>query len=62
MSKSIKHFCLIVCIAGSCCFYTGCTSSKPYHEGSSKEWVQEQVEKGQLTQEEANALLKQEQE
>ena len=61
MSKSIKRFCLVICVAVSCCFYSGCTSSAPYHEGSGKEWIMEQVEKGNLTQEEANALLKQEQ-
>lgn len=61
MSKSIKRFCLVICIASSCMLYSGCTSSKPYHDGSGRKWIMEQVEKGNLTQEEANELLKQEQ-
>lgn len=60
MSKSIKKFCLVICIASSCCLYSGCTSSKPYHEGNGKQWIMEQVEKGNLTQEQADLLLKQE--
>lgn len=60
MSKSIKKFCLVICITCSCCLYTGCTSSKPYHDGSGKQWIMEQVEKGNLTQEQADELLKQE--
>lgn len=60
MSKSIKRFCLVICITVSC-YMSGCTSSAPYHEGSGKQWIMEQVEKGNLTQEEANELLKQEQ-
>lgn len=60
MSKSIKKFCLVICITCSCMLYSGCTTSKPYHEGSGKEWIMEQVEKGNLTQEQADLLLKQE--
>lgn len=62
MSKSVKKFCLVICIVGSCMVFSGCTSSKPYHDGSGRQWITEQVEKGNLTQEEANKLLKQEQE
>ena len=40
--------------------YSGCTTSKPYYEGNGKEWIMEQVEKGNLTQEQADLLLKQE--
>ena len=60
MSKSIKKFCLVICITCSCAMYSGCTTSKPYHDGSGKEWIMEQVEKGNLTQEQADLLLKQE--
>ena len=60
MSKSIKKFCLVICIICSCMMYSGCTTSKPYYEGNGKEWIMEQVEKGNLTQEQADLLLKQE--
>lgn len=60
MLKSIKRFCLVICIASSCMLYCGCTTSKPYHEGNGKEWIMEQLEKGNLTQEQADMLLKQE--
>ena len=60
MSKSIKKFCIIVCITICCMIFTGCTTSTTYHDGSGNAWIKEQVEKGNLTQEQANELLKQE--
>ena len=59
MSIWIKRSILIVCVSCMCVF-SGCTTSSNYHDGSSKSWIQEQVQKGYLTQEEANELLKQE--
>lgn len=61
MFKSIKRYLLITCIISSC-YMCGCTNPLPYHDGNSKDWIMEQVEKGQLTKEQAEELLKQESE
>ena len=58
MSKSIKI--TLVSILTAICF-TGCMKYEPsFHDGSGKTWIQEQLEKGYLTEQEAKILLKQE--
>lgn len=60
MSNLIKRWGIIATIAVSCCILPGCNTGSKYHDGSSKDWILEQVEQGKLTQEQANELLKQE--
>lgn len=62
MSKLIKRSVIIVCICCTCSFVPACTTSSNYHNGCGNEWIKEQVEKGYLTQEEADKLLQQERE
>lgn len=58
MSKSIKI--TLISILTAICL-TGCMEYKPsFHDGSGKTWIQEQLEKGYLTEQEAKILLKQE--
>lgn len=62
MLKSINRILLVGTIASVCCFGSGCINRKAYHDGNGKEWIEEQVQQGKLTQEQADELLKQEQE
>ena len=55
----IKRTILVVTICCACSF-SGCITTESYHDGSGKDWIKEQVEKGYLTQEEADELIKQE--
>lgn len=50
---------VIGCSIGIVCF-TGCYNTKEYHDGSGKEWIEQQVQQGYLTEEEAKELLEQE--
>ena len=59
MLKWIKKIAVISLVSFSCTF-ASCDMTSSHHEGSSKEWIIEQVEKGYLTQEEANELMIQE--
>ena len=59
MLKSIKKYTLIGITCGSLVLGGyGCvnTVSNDYHESKDKQWLTEQVEKGHLTQEEADAI------
>lgn len=60
MLKSIKYFVVTCIIASVCCFGSGCTGRRVYHDGNGKEWIMEQVVQGKLTQAQADELLKQE--
>lgn len=58
MSKSIKI--TLVSILTAICL-TGCIKYEPsFHDGTGKTWIQEQLEKGYLTEQEAKILLEQE--
>lgn len=58
MLKSIKI--TFVSILAAVCF-SGCIEYQPsFHDGSGSIWIQEQLEKGYLTEQEARQLLKQE--
>ena len=41
-------------------YICGCQSRPDYHEGNNPVWIQEQVQKGYITQEQAQILLEQE--
>jgi hypothetical protein len=58
--KSVKRWVLIVCTAAMLTCASGCVKEL-YHDGNSTDWITEQVQKGYLTQEQADELLKQEQ-
>lgn len=59
MSKSIKI--TLISILTAICF-TGCMKYKPsFHDGSGTIWIEEQLQKGYLTEQEAKVLLEQEQ-
>lgn len=62
MLKWINRILLVGIITSACCFGSGCIDRKAYHDGNGKEWIMEQVQQGKLTQEQADELLKQEQE
>lgn len=58
MSKSIKI--TLISILTAICL-TGCMEYKPsFHDGSGAAWIEEQLEKGYLTEQEAKILLEQE--
>ena len=58
MWKSIKKSLLIGITCGSLVFCYGCVETKTndYHESNDRAWLIEQVEKGNLTQAEADAI------
>ena len=57
MFKSIKRITIIICISISCCLLpsAGCRSFN-YHQSDDEKWLIEQVEKGYLTEEEAEQI------
>lgn len=59
MLKSIKKIVLVGCICGTLIFGYGCASNADgdYHMSNDKTWLTEQVEKGYITQAEADAIL-----
>lgn len=58
MSKSIKI--TFISILTAICL-TGCIEYEPsFHDGSGKTWIEEQLEKGYLTEQEVEILLEQE--
>ena len=63
MWSSIKKYILIGLTCGTLVLSYGCveTSGNDYHESNDKTWLTEQVEKGYLTQAEADAILKKQQ-
>lgn len=56
MLKSIKKYIFIATVCVCCCFAPGCRSFN-YHDSSDEMWLQEQVEKGFLTKQEAEEIL-----
>jgi len=57
MFKSVKRIIIIFCISTCCCIFptTGCRSFN-FHQSDDEKWLIEQVEKGYLTQEEADQI------
>lgn len=51
---------ILVAISVLFLFIAGCKTISDYHEGNGKAWILEQVEKGNLTPEEVEELMKQE--
>lgn len=63
MWTSIKKYILIGITCCTLILAYGCvkSTSNDYHESNDKTWLTEQVEKGHLTQAEADAILKKQQ-
>lgn len=59
MKNKLRYSCCILVVVATCSF-SGCSTDPLYHDGCSKEWIMEQLQQGNLTQEEADQLLAQE--
>lgn len=59
MLNWIKRITITVCICCMLGFGTGCniTEADDYHASNDKAWITEQVQKGHLTQKEADEII-----